>query len=273
VIHTEHTLRAPASGLRLILLLALVAFCANAIDISKLQPQGYVSDFGSVIDAATRTQLEHYCERVEQATGVQMAVVTIDSTDGQPIADYANALFHKWGIGKKGQDNGVLLLLAVKDRKSDVEVGYQLEAVLPDAFALSVLREMRPSEKEGNFGQALMAGAAQIGQAVAQAKGVTLDRQLARRAAPSNNRGSGIPWPLVLVGIFILLSLLSRGGGGGGGGFLTGLLLGNLFGGSRNRGGGGSWGGGGFGGGGGGGGGFGGFGGGDSGGGGASDSW
>ena len=267
MIDNKYILRA-----RPILLFAMLAIDVSAADISKLQPKGYVSDFANVVDAGTSAQIEQYCDRVKQATGVQMAVVTVDSTDGQPIADYANALFHKWGIGEKGKDNGVLLLLAANDRKSDVEVGYQLEAALPDAFALSVLREMRPSEKEGNYGQALMAGAAQIGQAVAQAKGVTLDRQLTRRAPPSDGRGgSSIPWPLVIVGIVILLSLISRGGGGGG--FLTGMLLGNLLGGGSRSRGGGDWGGGGFGGGGGGGGGFGGFGGGGSGGGGASDSW
>jgi uncharacterized protein len=273
VIESEQNCRmrnATPPPVRAIVLAIALSVCALCADISKLQPQGYVSDFAGVVDATSRAQLERYCAQVERATESQMAIVTVDSTDGQPISDYANALFRKWGIGQKGKNNGVLLLLAVKDRKSDVEVGYQLEAALPDAFALNVLREMRPSLQEGNYGQALMAGAAQIGQAIAQEKGATLDRQLARRAAPSGRRsGAGIPWPLIILGLVFLVALIGRGGGGGG--FLAGMLMGNLLGGgSRYRDGG--WGGGGFGGGGSGGG-FGGFGGGDSGGGGASSNW
>jgi uncharacterized protein len=258
------------------LLALLLTLSAHAIDISKLQPQGYVSDFAGVLDADKRAQIERYCGSVERATGVQMAIVTLESLEGDPIEDTANALYRKWGIGKKGKDEGVMLMLAIRDRKSRVEVGYGLEPILPDGFVGSVLREMRPSLREGNYGQSLLAGSAHIGQTIAQAKGVSLDRSLPRRAAPSRGGGgSGIPWPIVLIGIVVLFSLLSRGGRGGGGGFLTGLILGNLFGSaSRYRGYGGSsgWGGGGFGGGDSGGG-FGGFGGGDSGGGGASGDW
>lgn len=261
---------------RNLLLLALTAICASGVDISQLQPQGYVSDFAGVVDAGSRAQLEQYLGRLEQATGAQVAVVTIDTLDGAPIDDTANALFRKWGIGAKGKNEGLLLLLAVRDRKSRIEVGYGLEPTLPDGFVGSVLREMRPSLREGNYGQALMAGSAHIGQTVARAKGVTLDRSLARRGTPSGgDSGGGIPWPLVVIGIVILFSLMSSGGGGGG--FLGWLLLGNVLGGSsRHRGddwGRGGWGGGGFGGGDSGGGGFGGFGGGDSGGGGASSDW
>ncbi len=259
--------RAPVAPLLLIAVLP-----ALALDISKLQPQGYVSDFANVVDSASKTQLERYLTTLEQATGAQVALVTVDSLDGDPIDDTANALFRKWGIGVKGKNEGVLLLLAVRDRKSRVEVGYGLEPILPDGFTGSVLREMRPSLRAGQYGQALIAGAGQIGQTIAQSKGVSLDRSLPRRAAPrGGSQDVNIPWPMVIVGIIILFALISRGGGG----FLTWLLLSSLTGGGgRYRGGGdGGWGGGGFGGGGSGGGGFGGFGGGDSGGGGASSDW
>jgi uncharacterized protein len=198
-----------------------------------------------------------------------MAIVTLDTLDGQPVEDVANALYRKWGIGKKGKDEGILLLLAIKDHRDRIEVGYGLEPILPDGFAGSVLREARPLLRQGAYGPALFAAAEGMGSRIAAAKNVSLDFSLRprRRLAPER---PGIPWPVVLIGIIFLLFLLGRGGGGGG--FLAGILLGNLLG----RGGGGSWGGGGFGGydsGRGGGGGFGGFGGGDSGGGGASGSW
>jgi len=267
----------------LFLILLACAARLGAVDPDSLKPQGYVSDFAHVLDDASRQALETYCGRVEQATGAQMALVTIDSLDGQPIEDFTNTLFRKWGVGHKGANEGVMLLLVVRDHRDRVEVGYGLEPVLPDGFVGSVLRDMRPQLQAGRYGDALMEGAESIGSRVAAAKNVSLNFGLERphRAQPaSGNDSGGIPWPLLIIGVIFLIAIFSHRnrwggggpwGGGGGGGFLTGLLLGNMLDrGSR-------WGGGGFGGfdsgRGGGGGGFGGFGGGDSGGGGASGSW
>ncbi|MGI8742489.1 MAG: TPM domain-containing protein [Bryobacteraceae bacterium] len=245
---------------------------AFALDVNSLKPQGYVSDFANVLDADTRAKIEDYCGRVEQSTSVQMALVTVNTLDDQPIEDVANTLYRKWGIGKKGKDEGVLLLLAIQDHKDRVEVGYGLEPILPDGFAGSVLREARPLLQAQQYGPAMLAAAEEIGSRVAKAKGVTLDFSLVPRRREPVGRQRGLPWPIIILGLIVLFSLFSRGrrGGGGGGGFLTGMLLGNVLGGGSR------WGGGGFGGydsGGGGGGGFGGFGGGDSGGGGASSNW
>jgi len=246
----------------------ILAAHLSALDLNSLKPQGYVSDFAHVLDQQSRARLEAYCGRVEQATGVQMAIVTLDSLDGEPVEDAANTLFRKWGIGKKGKDEGIMLLVAIKDHHDRVEVGYGLEPILPDGFVGGVLREARPLLRQGAYGPALFAGAEEMGSRIAAAKGVSLDFSLRpQRRIVSTRRG--IPWPLIVIGIVVLLFLMRRGGGGGG--LLTGMIIGNLLG----RGGGG-WGGGGFGGydsGGGGGGGFGGFGGGDSGGGGASGDW
>lgn len=246
----------------------VLAAALFALDPNSLKPQGYVSDFAHVLDPQSRAQLETYCGRVEQATGVQMALVTIDSLEDAPIEDFTNTLFRKWGVGKKGKDEGIMLLLAVKDRRDRIEVGYGLEPILPDGFDGSILRAIVPQLRQGAYGSAMFAAADQMGSRIAAAKGVSLDFALRplQRTGPAR---PGLPFPVIVIGIILLL-LIMRGGGGG---FLTGLLLGNLMG----RGGGGSgWGGGGFGGydsGGGGGGGFGGFGGGDSGGGGASGGW
>lgn len=239
-----------------------------ALDLKKLKPQGYVSDFAHVLDDASHARLEAYCGRVEQVTGVQMAIVTIDSLEGDPIEDDTNTLFRQWGVGKKGKDEGIMLLVAIKDHRDRIEVGYGLEPILPDGFVGSVLREARPLLRQGAYGAALFAAAEEMGSRIAAAKGVSLDVSLRPSRRVVQER-PGIPLPVIVIGIIILL-LLMRGGGGG---FWTGLILGNLLG--RGRGGSG-WGGGGFGGydsGGGGGGGFGGFGGGDSGGGGASSDW
>ena len=247
-------------------LVALLAPLAWSIDTSKLKPTGYVNDFAHALSPGNAQVLEAYCANVEQATGVQMAMVLVDTLEGDPVEDVANRLYREWGIGKKGKDEGLLILLAIKDRKNRIEVGYGLEPIINDGDAGGILRGIRPILQQGNYAGALLAAAQQMGNQIAQAKGVQIAGQPVARARP---RAPSLPWPLILGGMLLLFWLTSRGGGSGTG-LLTGMLLGSMMG---RRGG---WGGGGFGGydsGGGGGGGFGGFGGGDSGGGGASSDW
>jgi len=253
---------------------ALLGACALALDTSKLQPTGYVNDFAHALDATNAAAIEAYCGKVDQLTGAQFAVVTVDTLEDDPIEDVANRLYRQWGIGKKGKDEGLLFLIAIKDHKQRVEVGYGLEPVLPDGYVGGVLRGIRPILRQGNYGGAILAAMEQFGQTVAKSKGVDLGT-VAPRTPAARGPANSFPWPLIIFGLILLFAMFrSRGGGGGGpSGFLTGMLLGNLLGGPGRRGS--AWGGGGFGGydGGGGGGGFGGFGGGDSGGGGASGSW
>src|SRR5271157_1889840 len=254
--------------LRLSVALALGCSAAWAVDWQALKPQGYVSDFANVIDAASKARIEAYAAEVEQSTGAQMALVTIDSLEGEPIEEVANTIFRAWGVGQKGKNEGILLLLSIGDRRSRLEVGYGLEPILPDGLDGSILREMRTPLRQGDYGDAMMAAAETIGSAIAKAKNVELQARLPRRTRPAVS--DSFPFPVLIGGLFLLLLLLTRGGRGGGGGLgiLPWLILGNVMGGSM----GGGRGGGGFGGfdsGGG----FGGFGGGDSGGGGASSNW
>lgn len=247
---------------------------AAAFDFTALKPEGYVSDFARVLQPGERSKLEQYCARLEKAAGVELALVTVPSLQGEPIEDVANALFRAWGIGKKQTNEGLLLLLAIRDRRSRLEVGYGLEPLIPDGYAGSILRAMRPALREQRYGEALMIAAAEIGGRVAQAKGVKLDEPLPARRRPEPDVP---PWfmlgvPLA-VGFAILLGLASgrrriyrattRPGD-----LVTGLLIGNLLGrgiGYRTSGGGfGGFDSGDS---------FGGFGGGDSGGGGASSNW
>jgi uncharacterized protein len=247
---------------------------ALALDTTKLQPSGYVNDFAHVLDARSAQAIESYCANVEQATGVQIAIVLVNTLGDDPIEDVTNRLFRQWGVGKKGKDEGLMLLLAIQDHKQRAEVGYGLEPIITDGYAGDVLRGIRPILRQGNYGGALLAAAEQFGSQIAQAKGVALAGAPPPGPAPAQRQSSPVGFfgiIILILAVFFILRMISGGGGGGGvGGFLTGMLLGNMMGRGGGRGG---WDGGGFGGGGGGGGGFGGFGGGDSGGGGASGSW
>ena len=265
------------SALRLCAGLLCLLVPALAVDWKSLKPQGYVSDFARVIDPQSRAAIESYADRVKQATGAELAFVTVQTLEGEPIEDVSNDLFRAWGIGQKGENNGAMVLLAVADRRSRLEVGPGLGGAVPDGMAGLLLDDMRPALRQQQYGPAMVAAAVRLGSAIAQSKSVNIPppaTAVRLRRAPQDS----IPWPLILAGIFFVLLLLRRGGGGryggGGGGFWTGMLLGGLL--NSGRGGGyGGRGGGGFGGydSGGGGGGFGGFGGGDSGGGGASSGW
>ncbi|RPI25944.1 MAG: TPM domain-containing protein [Acidobacteria bacterium] len=230
----------------------------------RLNPIGYVNDFASVFQPGDREDLERFLAQLERQTTSQVAVVTVPSLEGNEINDLANRLFERWGIGKKGKDNGVLMLAAIQDRKAWIEVGYGLEPIIPDARAGRILDEdVIPYFRQGNYGAGLSAGARSVGEIIASDAGVQLDAAPARARPRGEVEGGGIGClGYIIIGILILvfirhpflllflLQILTSGGGGrrGGGGF-----------------------GGGFGGGGGGG--FGGFGGGSSGGGGAGRSW
>ena len=245
-------------------LFALLAGTLFAVDWKVLKPEGYVSDYAHVVDSQSKAALEQYCAAVQNSTGAQIALVTLSSLQGEPVEDVANTIFHSWGVGSKGKNDGIMLLLAVSDRRSRLEVGYGLEGVIPDGFAGTILDDMRPALRQQQYGEAMMAAAQTIGSTIAKAKGVAINVQLPRRI--QRKPSDSIPWPVVIGGLLIIFWLIR--GGGVGGGFLPGLLMGNMMGrstfGSRSGGGFGGYDSGDS---------FGGFGGGDSGGGGASSDW
>jgi uncharacterized protein len=208
--------------LRLGLLLGLSASAAGAVDWKALTAQGYVSDFANVIDASGKNQLEAYCAAVERSTGSQIALVVVPSLEGEPIADVASTIYRGWGVGLKGKQEGILLLLAVRDRRSRLELGPGLKAILPSGISASVGREMRPALREGQYNEALMAAAETMGRAIAQAKKATPIASLPRRMRPGALEW--IPWPVVIGGVLLLLWLMRAGRqrrcfGAGSGGF------------------------------------------------------
>jgi uncharacterized protein len=260
--------------LRTFAILAAAAVAATAADFTALKPLGYVSDFAGVVSPSTRQSLERYCAQVEQATGAQIALVTVPALDGEPVEDVANLLYRQWGVGQKKSNEGVLLLLSIRDRRSRVEVGYGLEPVIPDGVGGTVLRNMRPALRSGDYGLALTEAAQTLGDRIAASKNVKITETLPVRRHRAPDEGFPALTLLAPALVLFLLILSKRGGSnrrhyrtGGGADILTGILLGQILGGGRGHGSGGGFGGydsGDS---------FGGFGGGDSGGGGASSDW
>lgn len=229
------------------------------------RPTNYVSDFANVLSPETQQQINALCAQVDHQANAQIAVVTIKTLDGEAIQNYAVELWDKWKIGQK--DRGVLVLLAVQDRKRWIATGYGLEAILTDARVGDIGRQMVPYLRTGDYDDAVSLAVGQISQIIARNAGVTLQQPLEQRAQRQQQAVRLSLGQLIIfaVVIFLVILFIARAGGSGLLGFLLGMFLG---GGGR-----GGWGGGGGFGGGGDGGGFGGFGGGGTGGGGAGGSW
>src|SRR5258708_34184836 len=120
---------------RLAAALVLCVTAASCYDFTAVKPEGYLSDFARVVQPADRAAIEQYCAQLQKATGAEIALVTIPSLEGEPVADVANALFRKWGIGKKGENGGALVLLAINSRSSRLALGYGVEPSRPDGFS------------------------------------------------------------------------------------------------------------------------------------------
>src|SRR5215467_3840925 len=172
--------------------LALIAALPlSADDINNIHPTSYTTDLAGVIPSATKARLETLCTELQQKTRAQFAIITIVSLDDRPIEDYANDLFHHLGIGQKGENNGLLLLLAPRDRKYRIEVGYGLEPVINDARAGDAGRAMVPFLRQGDYGSAVEIAAWQLAKFVADDKGVTLSAQPPARAVRTVPRSVG----------------------------------------------------------------------------------
>jgi uncharacterized protein len=255
----------------------IVAFFATASVAFAAVPKfpaltGRVVDDAHILSPATTQKLDSELANLEARTGHQLVVATVPDLQGYEIEDYGYQLGRAWQLGRKGVNDGAILLVAPKEHKVRIEIGYGLEPVLTDALTSVILQQkVLPQFKQGHMEQGVVDGAealiAQLSLPEDDAKAKVAQAAAQPRAQARDQSGAHLPVLLIIVVIIWLVSSLLRGGGRRGGGGLWWLPF--LFlGGGR----GGGWGGGGFGGGGGGGGGFSG-GGGSFGGGGSSGSW
>ena len=252
-------------GIALVFILCLAgSFTAPAVDVPATPPT-YVVDLADIIDNGVEQKLNGYLQELEQKTTAQMIVLTLKSLEGEAIEDLAITLAHdKWKLGQAGKDNGLLLVVALDDRKYRIEVGYGLEGIIPDGFAGEVGRRyMAPYFKENDFSGGIYSASLVLANTIADDAGVKITGMpvVARRTGSSGGREQSGPCGKIgflLFMVFAVYMFIRHPRA-----FLTFILLSSLGGGRRGGWGGGSGGFGGFGGGGGGG----------FGGGGASGSW
>lgn len=250
---------------RLAAALAVVASLAAAAAADVPKPTGFVNDFAQVLPPATAARLTALIEELRAKTGAEIAVVTVDTTAPLDDFTYAMQLADAWKPGRKREDTGVVFLVAVKDRKLRILVGYGLEGILPDGLVGEISdRDVVPYFRAGRMDDGIAHGVEALASRIAADRGVTLTGvpPPAPRPAPP----SGFPWQIILALVILLViaAVLSRArprafrgrrgfpyggwGGFGGGGFGSGGFGGGGF--SGGGGGFGGFGGGGFGGGG-----------------------
>jgi uncharacterized protein len=181
-----------------------------------------------VLSPEQENELRVFGRSVEDRTTAQVAVLTVETTGGRPIEEYANQAFRQYGIGSEKENNGILLLLAMKDREARIEVGYGLEGRIPDGKAGRILDEVTiPRLQAGQPDQAVI-------ETYKRLAGEAAGEYGQGETQPAGEQGTGIPsWLLfvIIIGVivldfmffggtltYLLLSIISRGGGGSGGG-------------------------------------------------------
>ena len=217
-------------------LVLLLGRAAVALEVPPLT--GRVSDLAGLLAPAERARLDEKLSAYERATGHQFAVLLVPSLEGEPLEDYTMRVVEAWKLGRAHGDDGLLLFVALAERRFRIEVGYGLEGVVTDALAAQVERNvLAPAFREKRYGEGVEAALdllmrAAGGEAVAPQAG----------GGEHGGRGSLILW-LVMMGLFMLLVRRPRGLGW----FVLGSMLGSSRGWSSGgrRGGGGGFGGGG----------------------------
>ena len=157
----------PRSGVRKCLLMALVALVAliSPVIAEPTYPEltGRITDQAGLLTAADKADIESQLASLEQTSTDQLAVVTVKSLDGYSIEDYGIGLARKWGIGQKGKDNGILLIVAPNDRKVRIEVGRRLEPMMTDTMSTLIIENaILPKFRRGDFGGGIKDGVRDI---------------------------------------------------------------------------------------------------------------
>lgn len=201
-----------------------VTLCLAAAAEVAYQPtaQFFVNDFADVLSAQTEQEIVELGRALQQQTGAQAVAVTVPSLGGQSVEDYAIDLANSWGIGQAEEDNGVLILIAVEERKLRVEVGLGLEGALPDGKTGRIMDEyMTPSLRQNDYSTGMLEGYKAVASQIYQEYGIEAPELSGYEASNNQNTGNrqDIPTvltlisPIALVILLLILRLVSHGRG------------------------------------------------------------
>jgi len=217
--------RRPFPGFFFFLVLAIYSL-ALALEVPPLR--GRVNDYAKLLPQERARALEAQLEKFEQETGHQIAVLTIPSLQGDSLEDFSIRVAEAWKIGKKGFDNGAILLIARDDRKLRIEVGYGLEGVMPDAIASRIIREViTPRFRSGDYAGGIEAGVDTI---LKITKGEALPERTRPAPGPTTSQGGSLTTILMITAMLALFIGMTRRRllGGAVGGAASGLVT-SLF--------------------------------------------
>lgn len=189
-------------------ILLLLAGAAVAVGVELPSAAGPVTDLAGILDGGTRARLRELIGEVQARTGAEIAILTVPSTAPEPIQAYSVAVFDRWKIGKRGQDNGLLFVVAVRDRRLWITTGYGLEGILPDGKVGEIRdRDIVPFFRAGRYAEGILRGTEALARVIlAQGgEGSSGGRPVRRRGATGGG-STGI-----LLAIFVLLVLFSAG--------------------------------------------------------------
>jgi uncharacterized protein len=192
-------------GIIVLFISAVTAF--GGADIPK--PKMHVEDRAKIIDKQTENRLNTFLAELETKTGAQVVVLTVKTTGGIPVDQFSLDLAREWKLGQFERNNGVLMVIAKKDRKYSIEVGTGLERVLPDTFCSEVAKTLFiPNFRAGDYNQGIYQGTIAIINKIAQDAGATISgvQQVIQRP---RRRGSGFSFLPILL-FFILPMLMGR---------------------------------------------------------------
>ena len=213
------------AGLAFLLVPTILSF-ALALDVPPLR--GRINDYAGLIPADRARALEERLAGFEAETGHQIAVLTIPSLKGDSLEDFSIRVAEAWKIGKKGFDNGAILLIARDDRKLRIEVGYGLEGVMPDAIASRIIREViTPRFRSGDFAGGIEAG---VDTMLKITKGEILPERTRPAPGPPASQGGSLITILMITAMLALFVGMTRRRllGGAVGGAASGLVT-SLF--------------------------------------------
>ena len=188
----------------IVLVVCSAATIGHSVEIPVL-PAAPVVDLAGIIDNDAESKLNRYLRELETKTGAQMAILTLDSLEGQALEELSITIAHdRWKLGQKGKDNGVLVVVALNDKKYRIEIGYGLESLLPDSLVGGIGRQyLVPAFKKGDYSTGIYAAAVVMANAIARDAGVEITGLPAvKKAYPSNKRNKS---PGVIGKIFSLL--------------------------------------------------------------------
>ena len=218
---------------KLLLLILLVILVCQIFSLNVPKLKGRINDYAGILSSRQQAELESFLASQEAKTSSQIAVLIVSTLNGENLEDYSLKVAEKWKLGQKGFDNGVLLLIALSEKKIRIEVGYGLEHILTDAKSGYIIRNIIvPEFKKGNFYQGILKGLEAIGGLITNEFEITPEQLAKYRESQKKSSAASLPFGLIIFIFFLIISSSRRHRRGG---LLPMIFLGSMLGGRGGR--------------------------------------